>query len=389
MQSINIPPGPSRSASHSPMDLESSNKERHIKKQTGTDFNCRSVGKASDVHLPDACAHGVVENFVNECNSGKIQNSYSLGERRTTTSEFIASELASYLPVESEVAGFDSKSEDIVKAIVDRIAAENSVDISLPDGWERRVIDPILSQDCRLYGCIVDNNGMPRISYARKKIVLKNPDIPNRKPNQTLEEALLTATHKRPKGYISKRKLRYIMTTHIFTFQNSSAMRSKWQSALQNEKTAREELDKLMGCQVAEFLLEVQSIIYHGRLDYDLVDPLTRGVNSMLDWCNEGNNKETLFQFLKGTYKGTKFVADVAKVVEIFIENNDLPLIISIFKKINSCKSAFKSAESIEEYVYFRWQELHYIGAFEDKITLSCLTSKEEEEEEEEDEDCC
>lgn len=127
----------------------------------------------------------------------------------------------------------------------------------------------------------------------------------------------------------------------------------------------------------------MQSIIYHGRLDYDLVDPLTRGVNSILDWCNEGNNKETLFQFLKGTYKGTKFVADVAKVVEIFIENNDLPLIISIFKKIYGCKSAFKSAESNEEYVYFRWQELRYIGASEDKITLSCLTSKEE------DEHCC
>lgn len=151
------------------------------------------------------------------------------------------------MPVESEVAGFDSKSEDIVKTIVDRIAAENSVDISLPDGRERKVNDPIWSQDCRLHGYIVDNNGMPRISYEPKKIVLKNPDIPIRKPNQTLEEALLTATHERPKGYISKRKLRYVMTTHIFTFQNSSAKRSKWQSALQNEKTAREELDKLMG----------------------------------------------------------------------------------------------------------------------------------------------
>lgn len=443
MQSINIAPGPSGSASHSPMDVESSNKKRHTRKQIGADFSGRSVGKVTktrarrksfifsnclftdnfrsrklladyvgadlkysgtsrskrflanmfarlledellkipdDVHLPDACANGLVENFVNGCNSGKIQHPYSPGERRTTISEFIASELASYLPAESEVTGFDSKSEEIVKAIADKITAENSIDISLPDGLGIKPPDPVLGQFCEFYGWIVDNNGMPRIYYFEKDIFInKNPNIPDRKPNRTLEEALLTATYKPPKGYIMQREHKRIMTTRILSYEESSDIQSLWQRSLQNEKTAREELDKLMGCQVAECLLEVQYIISYGRLDCDRVDPLTRGVNSILDWCNEGNNKEKLFQFLKGKYRGTNFVEDVALVVEIFVKNNGLPLIISIFNKIYSCKSVFKRAESNKRYVYLRWLELRYIGASEDEITTSCLTSKEVE----------
>ena len=306
MQQINIPPSPGGPASRSPMDVESSNK----KKQIGADFSGRSVGKVtetrarhksfifrkcsftddfrsrkllvdyvgahlkysdtsrskhsladmfarlladellkipSNVHLPDACVNGVVENFVNECNSGKIQLSYSPGERRTTISEFIASELASYLPAESEVAGFDSKSEEIVKTIADKIVAENSIDISLPDGWERKPTNPVFSQDCRFYGCIVDNNGMPRIYYRQKDIIIKNPNIPDCKPDQTLEEALSNAMLRLPmKADILNRKLLKRIIPHILSFEYSSAMQSQWQLALQNEKTAREELDKLM-----------------------------------------------------------------------------------------------------------------------------------------------
>lgn len=444
MQQINIPPSPSGLASHSPIDVESPNKKRHTKKQIGADFTGRSVGRVTknragrksflfrkcsvtddfrsrklmvdyvgthlkysdtsrskhsvanmfvrllvdellkipnNVHLPDACANGVVKKFVNECNSRKIQHSHSPGERRTTILEFIASELASYLPSESKVAGFDSKSEEIVKTIADKIVAENSIDISLPDGWERKLCCPVFSKDCRFYGYIADNNGMPRIYYRQKVIVIKNPDIPDCKPDQTLEEALSNAMLRLPfKADILNRKKKRIMIPRILCFEYSSDVQSQWQLALQKEKTAREELDKLMGCQVAEFLLEVQCTISYGRLDYNRVDSLTHGVNSILDWCNEGNNKEKLFQFLEGKHRGTKFVGEVAKVVEIFVENNDLSLIISIFNKIHGCKTVSKSAESNEDYVYCRWWGLRNIGAIEDKITMSCFTSQEDDE---------
>ena len=443
MQSINNPPGPSRSASNSPMDVESSNKKSPAKKQIGTDFSGRSVYQVTktqarrksfifrdcsfkddfrsrkslaeyvvadlkcsatsrskyllanvfarllidevlkvpdNVNLPDACATEVAENFVNECNSGKIQPSFSLGERRTTISEFIASELASYLPVESEVAGFCPESEEIVKTIAAKLEVEKSSDFSLPDGWGRESGDPVYPHDCRLGGYIVDNNGMPRISYLQQDIVLKDPNIPECKPNQTIEEALLSARLRLPwKAAILSRKHKRVMTTHILSYEYSSTVQSGWKLALQREKTAREDLEKLMGCQVAEILFEVQFIISCGRLDYNRVDPLTRHVNSILDWCNEGNNKEKLFQFLKGKHKYTKFVVEVSRVVEMFVENNDLPLIISIFNKVYSCKSIFKRAERDEGYVHFRWRKLRFYGASEDKVTMSCLTSGEVE----------
>lgn len=443
MQSINNPPGPSGSASSSPMDVESSNKKSPTKKQIGADFSGRSVDKVTktqvrrksfifrdcsfkndfrsrkclaeyvaaelkcsatsrskyllanafarllidevlkvpnNVNLPDDCATEVVENFVNECNSGKIQPPYSPVERRTMTSEFIASELASYLPVESEVAVFLSESEEIVKTIAAKLEAEKSSNFSLPDGWGRVSGDPVYPHDCTFEGYIVDNNGMPRISYSQKDIIIKNPDIPACKPNQTIEEALLSARLRLPwKAAILSRKRKCVMTTRILSFEHSSTVQSLWKLGLQREKDAREDLEKLMGCQVAEILFEVQFIISSGRLDYNHVDSLTRHVNSILDWCNERNNKEKLFQFLRGKHRYTKLVTEVFRVVEMFVKNNDLPLIKSIFYKVYGCKSMYKRAERDEGYVYSRWMELRYYGESEDKFSLSCLTSGAEE----------
>lgn len=288
------------------------------------------------------CLPEEVENQV----ATTLQPHAESGEFLKTSSESMVFEPG--LSVADElIIGFDAESEGIVKKIVTKMEAENSIDIPLPDGWIKKSME---TGDFSVSWYIFDNNGMPRIECYNLTSTLKYALAG--KPERTL-------------GF------------NIFSFDCSVSVKDELELeelTVQSEDAVREGLKELLGCQVFENVNEVLNILMMPNLYMDHGKKLTRHIKPFIDWSNETGNIQRLYQFLEGKDKNIDIVVKISAIVEIFIVNKDLPLIISICEKTTVCKNAKTNAKS-NEFVFMKWKYLHSVNASEDRITSECKNS--------------
>lgn len=314
---------------------------KHVVSSSSNRPNSKTLSDRNSV-TTIKCLPEEVENQVGTT----VQPYAESGKILKTTSESMVFEPG--LSVADElIIGFDAESEGVVEDIVAAMKAENSVDVPLPDGW---IIKSVETGVISVSWFIFDNNGMPRIECYE----LKN----------ALNHALAC-------------KPECTMGFEILSFNCSVSVKEGLESeelTQQNEDAASDELKELLGCQVFENVGKVLDILMMPNLYLDHGEKLTRHIKPFIDWSNEEGNMQRIFQFIDGKHKNTDMVANINKIVKIFVVKKDLPLIISICEKTTVCKNAKTNAKS-SEYVFLRWKYLHDVNQSQDKITSKCKKS--------------
>lgn len=184
MQTINPSTSSISSAPHSPEDA---------KRYTATSSSLRSVNITENTLLTGRKRDSFCRRYLSCCMPKLIdrkrdsvsvathlrtniekQDDVSLqSTARSQKSQEMVSESMSYesnssIPTKSKEVGFDAESEEIVKGIAAEMSEEMSACIPLPEGWLHRIDYGQSSHPEQTRGLIIDNHGVPRISYLKK-----------------------------------------------------------------------------------------------------------------------------------------------------------------------------------------------------------------------------
>ena len=184
MQTINPSTSSISSAPHSPEDA---------KRYTATSSSLRSVNITENTLLTGRKRDSFCRRYLSCCMPKLIdrkrdsvsvathlrtniekQDDVSLqSTARSQKSQEMVSESMSYesnssIPTKSKEVGFDAESEEIVKGIAAEMSEEISACIPLPEGWLHRIDYGQSSHPEQTRGLIIDNHGVPRISYLKK-----------------------------------------------------------------------------------------------------------------------------------------------------------------------------------------------------------------------------
>lgn len=184
MQTINPSTSSISSAPHSPEDA---------KRYTATSSSLRSVNITENTLLTGRKRDSFCRRYLSCCMPRLIdrkrdpvsvathlrtdiekQDDVSLqSPARSQKSQEMVSESMSYesnssIPTKSKEVGFDAESEEIVKGIAAEMSEEMSACIPLPEGWLHRIDYGQSSHPEQTRGLIIDNHGVPRISYLKK-----------------------------------------------------------------------------------------------------------------------------------------------------------------------------------------------------------------------------
>ena len=236
--------------------------------------------------------------------------------------ESMSYESNSSFATESKVVGFDSGSEEIVRNIAARMSKEMSTRIPLPEGWVDRTDYGQSNYSDHIRGLIIDNRGMPRISYFQKTSFY-DP----------------------------------FLCPEILSYDRALEENSKMESfdaAAQHGKTAMDALRNLMGEHILKAFTTCADVfqIPHGHYHHE--DKLLRHVNPVLDWFKMEDNRRSIEQFLNGKFKGTPAAIALNQFIEMFYTNNDLPLVASICRQCGSKVLSFPPPD----FVYNKWKAL-------------------------------
>ena len=237
-------------------------------------------------------------------------------------SEPMSYESNSSFATESKVVGFDSESEEIVRNIAARMSKEMSASIPLPEGWVNRTDYGQSNYSDHVRGLIIDNRGVPRISYFQKTSFY-DP----------------------------------VLCPEILSYNRALEENSKLESfdaAAQHGKTAMDVLRNLMGEHILKAFTTCVDVfqIPHGHLHHE--DKLLRHVNPVLDWFKMEDNRRSIEQFLNGKFKGTPAAIALNQFIEMFYTNNDLSLVASICRQCGSKVFSFPPPD----FVYNKWKAL-------------------------------
>ena len=187
MQTINPSTSSISSAPHSPEDA---------KRYTATSSSLRSVNITENTLLTGRKRDSFCRRYLSCCMPKLIdrkrdsvsvathlrtniekQDDVSLqSTARSQKSQEMVSESMSYesnssIPTKSKEVGFDAESEEIVKGIAAEMSEEISACIPLPEGWLHRIDYGQSSHPEQTRGLIIDNHGVPRISYFKKMAI--------------------------------------------------------------------------------------------------------------------------------------------------------------------------------------------------------------------------
>ena len=232
--------------------------------------------------------------------------------------ESISYESNSSFPTQSKVVGFDSESEEIVKNIAAKMSEEMSTRIPLPEGWVV-TIDNVESH--HIIGSIIDNSGMPRILYWKKRRV------------HDCELVL--------------RILSYDEAREEEKSKKAVAQRDTADTA------ATDALSNLMGEQIIEDLKKSVRVLHAPNLYFHPERNLPEHINPILDWYNREDNSRSVEQFLLSSkFKGTLAAIALNQFIEMFVINDDLSLVAEI------CRECAAEGFQLPDAVYNRWKAL-------------------------------
>lgn len=185
MQTINPTTSSISSASHSPEDAKrytatsSSLRSVNITETTLTvrkrDSFCRRYLSCCMPRLIDrrrnpvsVATHLRTDTDIEKQDDVSLQSPARSQKLQEMVSESMGYESNSSLPAKSKEAGFDAESEKIVKGIAAEMSEEMSACIPLPEGWLHRIDYGQSKHPEQTRGLIIDNHGVPRISYFKK-----------------------------------------------------------------------------------------------------------------------------------------------------------------------------------------------------------------------------
>ena len=232
--------------------------------------------------------------------------------------ESISYESNSSFPTQSKVVGFDSESEEIVKNIAAKMSEEKSTRIPLPEGWVV-TIDDVLENHKK--GLIIDNSGMPRISYVH--------------------QARFFDSELRPQ---------------ILSYDEAQEEKSKVESSKaveQLDTAAMDALRNLMGEQIVNDFIKCVNMIEIPHMHLNRKGDLSRCVNPVLDWYKREDNSGSIEQFLLNSkFKGTPAAIALNQFIEMFVINDDVSLVAEI------CRESAAEGFQLPDAVYNRWKAL-------------------------------
>ena len=183
MQTINPSTSSISSASHSPKDAKryiatsSSLRSVNVTENTLTgrkrDSFCRRYLSCCMPRLIDRRRDPVsvathLRTDIEKQDDVSLQSPARSQKSQEMVSESMGYESNSSLPTQSKEAGFDAESEEIIKGIAAEMSEEMSACIPLPEGWLHRIDYGQSSHPEQTRGLIIDNHGVPRISYLKK-----------------------------------------------------------------------------------------------------------------------------------------------------------------------------------------------------------------------------
>lgn len=188
MQTINPSTSSISSASHSPKDAKrytvtsSSLKLVNVTENTLTgrkrDSFCRRYLSCCMPRLIDRRRDPVsvathMRTDIEKQDDVSLQSPARSQKSQEMVSESMSYESNSSIPTKSKEVGFDSESEEIVKNTVAKMSEETSACIPLPEGWLHMIDYGQSSYPEQIRGLIIDNHGVPRISYFKKITIHK------------------------------------------------------------------------------------------------------------------------------------------------------------------------------------------------------------------------
>ena len=183
MQTINPTTSSISSASHSPEDAKrytatsSSLRSVDITETTLTvrkrDSFCRRYLSCCMPRLIDRRRDSVsvathLRTDIEKQDDASLQSAARSQKSQGMVSESMSYESNSSFPTKPKEVGFDSESEEIVKNIAAEMSEEMSACIPLPEGWLHRIDYGQSKHPEQTRGLIIDNHGVPRISYFKK-----------------------------------------------------------------------------------------------------------------------------------------------------------------------------------------------------------------------------
>ena len=183
MQTINPTTSSISSASHSPEDAKrytatsSSLRSVNITETTLTvrkrDSFCRRYLSCCMPRLIDRRRDSVsvathLRTDIEKQDDASLQSAARSQKSQGMVSESMSYESNSSFPTKPKEVGFDSESEEIVKNITAEMSEEMSACIPLPEGWLHRIDYGQSKHPEQTRGLIIDNHGVPRISYFKK-----------------------------------------------------------------------------------------------------------------------------------------------------------------------------------------------------------------------------
>ena len=224
----------------------------------------------------------------------------------------------SSFPTQSKVVGFDSESEEIVKNIAAKMSEEKSTRIPLPEGWVVTIDDVLENHKT---GLIIDNSGMPRISYVHQA-----------------------------RFFDSELRLQ------ILSYDEAREKKSKVESfkaVEQLDTAAMDALRNLMGEQILNDFIKCVNMIEIPHMHLNRKNDLSGCVNPVLDWYKREDNSGSIEQFLLNSkFKGTPAAIALNQFIEMFVINDDLSLVAEI------CRECAAEGFQLPDAVYKRWKAL-------------------------------
>ena len=315
MQVINQAPCSAIVAASSNTDNSVRNTDDSVQKTVGVSLSGRPVvdtGKTMAEYTSIAVADSTYTNSINLAQPF-LQPSAMSAKSLQTISEPMISELNASLPTVPDVAGFDAQSENEVKIIADKMLAEKSVDITLPDGWK---IKQVYNRGDLINGLVVDSDGMPRIFYFHK-VTLLGLDF-------------------------TVSVLRYDIA-----LIKQSEMRSL-ELTDRCENAAVAELKKLMGDKIFDDFCEADRIMLFPESYMNHESKLPKHVKPVLGWYNQGDNRGAVKRFL-GEFQGTESAIQLEKFIEMYDVSKSLFLVVALCEKYVSnkhCNSVYDEWKS-------------------------------------------
>ena len=333
MQTINPSTCSINSASHPPEDA---------KKYTATSSSLRSVNITEDIrtgperysrcrrclccrtprllerkrHSVSVATHLCTD--IKEQDDVSVQPPAKSQKSQEKVLESESHESNSSFPTKSQVVGFDSESEEIVKNIAAKMSEEMSTRIPLPEGWVVTIDDIESSQ---VMGSIIDNSGMPRISYLKK--IFANDSV---------------------------------LIPRILSYDEAREEKSEKAAVAQCDTAdtdAADALSNLMGEQIFEDLNASVRVLHTPNLYLHPERNLREHINPILDWYNREDNSRSIEQFLLNSkFKGTLAAIALNQFIEMFVIDDDLSLVAEICRECAA--KGFQSPDA----VYNRWKAL-------------------------------